>query len=81
MSLEGSWCFEVTHKDAVYMCSVDDERVRIESPSGMITRAKWTGKQLDDWTSDEGDIPDEELPQEVCEEVESQMRAMAEAVP
>lgn len=78
--LEGSWDFEVTHEGAVYKCHVRDERIEIEAPSGMCMDAKWDGEGLDNWCGTEGDIPDETIPDAVCEEAESQMSAMAKSV-
>ena len=82
MSLEGSWDFEVKHGGAVYKCRVRDERIDIEAPSGLAMDAKWDAdrKELVDWCGTEGDIPDEEIPQDVLTEAEEYMRAVAEAV-
>jgi hypothetical protein len=80
VSLVGSWDFTVEHSGAVYKCHVRDERIEIEAPSGLTMDAKWDGSCLADWGGSEGDIPDEEIPDAIYEEAESQMRGMAETL-
>ncbi len=76
MSLEGAWVFGIEHGGDVYNCIVDHERVKIEAPSGLVVRAKWeTGKLVELFGSD-GDIEDEELPEDVIAEAELRMGAI-----
>ncbi len=81
MSLRGSWDFAVTHGGTVYRCHVDDDRIDITAPSGASIEAIWVVDKLDHFTGYEGDTPDEQIPDEVVDEAEDQMCAMAEAAP